>query len=295
MGGQNGKGHWARERRELLVRNVFRDFAAAREEFVALEADYRSYGISFDRIAEWVGTEGRRGPLWRLKDDCHRLWRSETAGERPEVFLFDWTVGAIFHEAVKLKENAYLVHAYQPAFLWAGEAPEDGAGVEGCLRFCEQTMEDVEKGVARLGAMFEQAAGYLRRVFAGEKENGLLLRFLIENRRRMDRLWAAAGGIEAVFREAFPMGPEMAYCLAGESYVEGDWYAEARAAFQRALVLNPECYEARIGLDVLDKRLREVSETLDREAAQSWAAYRSGRARGGILPRWPRRSPRAGS
>ena len=63
----------------------------------------------------------------------------------------------------------------------------------------------------------------------------------------------------------YPEALDKAYCIAGESYLEGNWYTEARLAFEEGLKINPSCREARSGLRVLEKRIKEVTLMLQRE------------------------------
>ncbi|MBW1939533.1 MAG: hypothetical protein JRI67_12410, partial [Deltaproteobacteria bacterium] len=63
----------------------------------------------------------------------------------------------------------------------------------------------------------------------------------------------------------FPLGLDDAYCMAGENYLEGSWYAEARVAFIEALKINSDCEEAKFGLRILEKRLEELAHILERE------------------------------
>jgi hypothetical protein len=110
------KQSWLDERKDLFVKNVLRDFLHSYAFFLVIERKYRDEGISYEGLDDWVGTRSDRGTLWILKDNCHRLWRDIDSDSQPEPFFFDWMVGAIFHEAMKLKENVYIVDRYHSAY-----------------------------------------------------------------------------------------------------------------------------------------------------------------------------------
>lgn len=258
------KQSWLEERKDLFVKNVLRDFLHSYAFFLEIEKKYRDKGISFQGLDNWVGTQKDRGTLWILKDTCHHLWKDIDPNSQPEPFFFDWMVGAIFHEAMKLKENVYMIDRYHPAYQ-AASTTTTYDWQENCQQFFKETLQDIQRGMNRLGELFMYAAEHLKSLLLTERDNSLLVRFMLENKSEIDKLWQKSGGLDQMLYTMFPEGLDEAYCMAGENYMEGSWYTEARMAFLEALKINPDCEEAKSGLRILEKRLKELAHMLEKE------------------------------
>jgi hypothetical protein len=72
--------------------------------------------LEFAGIERLVGN-AEDSVLFRLKEDCHALFRSDAdlpASELVAEELFDLAIGALFHEAMKLREGFYVTRRYGP-------------------------------------------------------------------------------------------------------------------------------------------------------------------------------------
>ena len=246
-------------RRDLLVKNAVRDFLACCRLFRSIKGRGFTSHDDFLLLHRWIGTSSEKGPFWRLKDACHLLWRDADPASHPHPFLFDWLVGAAFHEAMKLKECAYLVSRYEPAFSGIPLlARAQGGENSKCRLFFQQTKADISSIVERMECLFSRGLEEVVEIVAQERSNPILLRYLVEEPPECRELLAPMGGVPYLLSRMFPQGIQFAYTAAGESYLEGGWYAEARLAFQRALELDPGLPEARKGLTILEKRLQEL-------------------------------------
>jgi tetratricopeptide (TPR) repeat protein len=225
---------------------------------------YRDRGISYEGLDNWVGTQKDKGMLWILKDNCHRLWKDIDPNYQPEPFFFEWMVGAIFHEAMKLKENVYMVDRYHPAYRVASTTIAS-SWQENCYQFFEETMEDIHRGINRLNDLFRYASHHLKSLLIRERDNSLLIRFMLENKSEINKIWQNSNGLNEILYTMFPEGLDEAYYRAGENYLEGSWYKEARIAFKEALSINPNCEKAKSGLKILEKRLEDLSQMLKKE------------------------------
>ncbi len=259
------KEGWLRERSDLFLKNTIRDFIFSYIFSKKLTKQHAVDGIKYHQLEEWVGTDANKGTLWILKDNCHRLWKDLEPEDYPQAFIFDWMVGAIFHEAMKLKENVYLVKTYHSSFERALAISNGRRYQKRCREFFQNELEDIEKGMERLECLFDHAAEHLWSLVVQERENAILLRFLLESKSLVDQVWEREGGLNGLLLNMFPGGLEHAYCEVGESYLEGSWYVEARDAFEKALDINPNCLQAKSGLRLLEKRVNEVASTLVRE------------------------------
>jgi hypothetical protein len=280
---------WFEQRRDFFVRRVYDDFFAiirAFQEVYQLYLSCRKPGLGacadlldrrnnelrttiWDRLTAMVGTEADKGPLWCLKDLCHRIWPQEEYGHFPEGGLVDWLIGSIFHEAMKLKENIYLLNSYGPAaFRLSDRDGDDGPGLRppavpspGLARMMDikgvitRIVGDVAGQVEHLGFLFGQANCLLRTMLPELGRNMLLIRLLAEQEDVVRELWGE--NMEEIFTDMFFGAPEQGFCAAGRSYLSGQWYAQALEMYRRAMHVAPDCDEALAKVH----QLRAVVET----------------------------------
>ncbi len=243
---QPAANRWVASRRHLMVRNLFQEFFVTFDTFVGIYEHYITRDeASFEEIDRLVGNESRKGLLWRLKDSSHRLWRDADPKEELHGRLLDWALGSLFHEAMKLKENAYMYKYYRPLVeeLQAGHAADclRFGGVEG-QRFIERTGREIRRQMLNIASLFNRGSYLLRLMLPEQAGNALLVRFLLEEEEGVASWWGE--GLDALFVEMYPLMPETGYCLAAASYLDDQWYEQARQAYRRALAVNGDCEEA---------------------------------------------------
>lgn len=261
--GPPSRNHWFEERRHLFLKNMFKGFCETHGRFLAIYQAYAAgAGVPFADLDALVGTESNRGHLWLLKDRCHQLWRDSDPGRDLSGSLFDWVIGSIFHEAMKLKENSYMLQYYGP-LAEAMQARSAGQSVrfcgDECQRFLTRTREEIGHQMESLGFMFTRALLILRAVVLGQTENALLVRHLVENPGVVEQLWHEP--LACLLADMFPAGADQAYCVAARSYLAGDWHREAQAAYRQALAVNPACEEAHRHIHQLEGLLRHNAHT----------------------------------
>ncbi len=257
---------WLRERRDLFLKNIVKDFFECLAFFEDLKEHTTKYGVRYDGFDFWVGTEENKGKLWILKDLCHLIWGDDNLQEDDEGVMFDWMVGAIFHEAMKLKENAYMFERYRESFPHKATAILNGNSTKVVKEFFEEMIVEIKRCIKRLEWLFSHAKKHLFQVMKKEKDNALLVRFLLEDisNNGKEKI-KSSQETKKLLKSLFPEGLHSAYCLAGESYLEGGWFQEARNAFEKALLLKSDCIDARSGLRLLEKRLKELASFVNRE------------------------------
>ena len=98
---------WIQAKHPEFVRDLFKFFCQSSER---LEAQFDSFdddgAVDFDGLQDLVGSEMNKGLLWRMKDTAHHVFRNDPHSQLGGKFL-DWAIGYIFHETIKLKEDAY--------------------------------------------------------------------------------------------------------------------------------------------------------------------------------------------
>lgn len=191
---------------------LMRDFSGAVDILLEqFERFQRSKTLSHPALSDLIGVFENRGALWRLKDTGHLLF---SRPENPAGQLLDRTLGAIYHESVKLMEATYQSQHYANACktfirsslaesleLAGAQQPGEPNGKterqsleEAAARLLEvlqECAEDLEAGINRLTELLEIARPLLCICFAGRKSNSMLVRYLDERRELAARAMAS--------------------------------------------------------------------------------------------------------
>ncbi|OQX17628.1 MAG: hypothetical protein BWK76_10085 [Desulfobulbaceae bacterium A2] len=243
---------WFSNRRNLFIRQAMEEFlrtsrllqdilerrAALLQQPTASDQDQPHLEKLWRLLTDLMGGETMPGPLWRLKDLCHHIWPRELPGEI-QGRLFDWLTGSCFHEAMKLKENIYLLRGY------AGSSPTaagDGWEASAAQEMLEAVRRDACRELERLSETLGRAALVLRRMLPTLADNGLVPRLLLEEEAQVTELWNEP--LDSIWADMYDDRPETGFCAAGASYLSGHWFHRALAAYRRALAVNPRCHEA---------------------------------------------------
>lgn len=199
-----------------------------------------------------VGTEEENGPLWQLKDLCHRIWPQEDQEQQTHGVFLDWLVGSLFHECMKLKENLYLLSNYGARTaaldtlverIGARQPQGNGACPLADVRILiGQIMEDVPRQMERVGSLFGQVTYILRLMLPVLAENRLVVRLLAEQEEIVAEIWGET--LAELFAGIFAGGAAAGFCLAGASLYRGQWYEQALHMYERALACDRCCHEA---------------------------------------------------
>jgi hypothetical protein len=242
----NSSNSWFEEKRSLLIRNLLKEFHGSYSSFLLLYDRYLvSSEVSFAEIEQLVGSESRKGPLWRLKDTCHRLWRQVDVQEEINGRLLDWVMGSLFHEAMKIKENAYIIQHYRPLAEKMTCPPDDGERIVCGMEFERlilRTADESSRQMENLSLMLGRANYLLRLLMREQSHNVILLRYLIENEQVVIQLWSES--LRELFQDMFSGAPEHGYCAAARSYLTDHWQEQALTAYAQALEINARSEEA---------------------------------------------------
>lgn len=269
----DGGGDWFDGRRDYFVRQtvwgllhlatwfqeIYCQYHDALVQRVAFEkglpepATETIHGELLRHCETMVGTENSKGLLWQLKDLCHRIWPREDPGQSLHGVLFDWVVGSLFHEGMKLKENLYLLHAYGTRTATVDSlAAQIGlmrhrsgrAPLEDIRLLLGQIATDTAQQLERVGCLFSQASYLLRLMFPALMSNRLVVRLLVEEEQAVTALWGES--LEDLFASTNENGAAAGFCLAADSFYRGQWHEQALAFYTRALACDRECHEALI-------------------------------------------------
>ncbi len=222
---------WIRSKRAEFVRDTLRDFCLSQQvlenQFRLFDAEER---LDFEVLREVLGVEMNKGLLWRLKDTAHHLFRTEQA---PVVHgqLLGWCLGYIFHETMKLKEDAYQREIYGGRFLEfreIGLLPEERGIIGELSKVVDQTRESMRREVARIRFIIATSRGLFLRYLPDHRDNALLARLLYDQNNLVRT--AFAQDYPALITVLYGERPERMYELAAHSLLLGGWEREAAQA-----------------------------------------------------------------
>lgn len=249
---------WFEERKDLFLKTLVHSFFESKIFFDELYTHYKKNGaIPFERMDFWVGNEIKKGPLWNLKDNCHNLFRKSESKISLSEYLFDWTLGSIFHEGVKLKEDVYQLEVYLPSY----DKIDTSQDTEEIKEILEEYFTVIDKATTNLDSemesinyLFLKASERLRELLVNHSHNGLLIRFLLENTKLVEKTLGKNSSRD-IISSLYPDHPEKAHYTAAKSCIKGGWFEEAAKHLKKALAINPHFTEAKQNLKKVEKKL----------------------------------------
>ncbi|PID71936.1 MAG: hypothetical protein CSB34_04625 [Desulfobulbus propionicus] len=271
--GRGNSSSWLEERHHFFVRQIISDFLTLNERFHTL---YQQYAITclqsgtpeqqlldqsaeslreefFAQLSLVLGTETNKGQLWRLKDTCHSVWPESERQRDIHGSLVDWLIGSLFHEAMKLKENIYLIGKYGSSdFLQDNQSSEpllmSRPGYSPFTQLLDtqdifhSISVDTILQIERLLNLFERGVYLFRVMVPGLVENDLVIRLLTEQEQLIEKIWGES--LADLFQDIFSGNMAYGFCVAGNSYFKSQWYHRALEMYRRAVALDRSCHEA---------------------------------------------------
>lgn len=252
---------WMDIRRDIFVRDLFRDFFTVKTDFDAIYARYRKKAaLPFNAVESWIGTESARGPLWNLKDLSHCLFRTDNTCNSLYEHLFDWTLGSIFHESMKLKEDAYQIESYKPLLEIQVKnnrhTPELSTIIQEYYALIEKARENLAGELDGIDELFAKALFHLREMIPGYAENLLLVRYILDNRRLFNKFFGRQR-MDAQLCSMFPRGEHDALLTVARACTENGWHDDAQRYLKRVLARRSSDDEAR---ELLDRISQSASQ-----------------------------------
>ena len=228
--------------------NVVLSFVKAKNQFEELLADYRKESrIGFPKLDAFV-----EDTLFTLKEDTHFLFRQpnhmESDGISPEI-LFDISVGSIFHELMKIKENVYQLECYAPKYSAmkksaGAEVPEfEKTFLDACDKIVRRARRTLPSDLAGAEELFRDTADNLTLMLRGHTENPLLARMLIDHEADVKRCFGVKN-IDDLLSETYAGKLDEAHLAASRDYLEGGWYEKAKREAKKVLEADPSNVEA---------------------------------------------------
>lgn len=221
-----------------IVRGLLHSQIAFQEIFKR----YKEGRLRFSDIEGWVDDKGQ-SPLYNLKEQSHSLFRNRGKESfRKKEWLLDLVIGSIFHEAMKLRENIYQLEIYRPKYLkyklHIGKSAYERDYSQQFERIISKAGQGVLLGVTEMRSLFHDAVEQLIDLFKEKGHNPYLVRFLLEHRSLLQKVYGSQKGKE-IFSLIFEGGLQEAYDRAGRSYLLSGHYDLSSSYFSKALELGP--------------------------------------------------------
>jgi len=277
------------ETRSRLV-EIAREFLLAYRRTREVAALHRAGELPFEVVQAWVGDDDSSA-LYRLKERCHHLFRN--GGDRGEGLgdggpamereaLFDLTVGALFHEAMRFRENFYQHEIYGPRVRkLAGASEAEAELMREFERILSGASARMDEAIQETDVLLDQTRRQFQGLLAANAKDGLVTRYLIES----------AGYVALVFEEGLDVllagihgEAAEGYAVAARSYLDSGHFAESGALLaeartrggDRAVWLRLGDYAAAMNSylgGAYDDALASLSAWLDREPAADEVGY----------------------
>ena len=222
-------------RAESAIVDIARDFLAVHSELGRIAEREAAGALRFDEVRRFVGDD-ERSVLFRLKERCHTLFRSDGEQDPLEIgasALFDLAVGSLFHEAMKLRENLYQSDVYAPKVAALRESGvSDASGLLGEFdKLVKDARSRLAESVAESRVLLARTTAQFRVLLRSHADNGMLARFLVENAAQLAKAFAcsddeALADLHGSAREAWR--------VAAWSYLQSGFFAEASRALAAA-------------------------------------------------------------
>jgi tetratricopeptide (TPR) repeat protein len=220
---------------------IVRNFLFATRAFRQQYERFKQGSLHFSDLAKLVDDRGE-SILFALKESCQELFRRNSFSVSEKEQIFDLAVGSIFHLAMKMREDLYQLEVYGPKYLKLSAKSESPPGQENLIQQFKKIISRAEasfkEGIEEIDILSQDLFRQFPELLVEYRENGLLIRFFLEENELLREV-LGKNYLEDIFRTLY--GPDEAegYRLAGESYFQGAFYAQAIKAFSRALEKNP--------------------------------------------------------
>jgi hypothetical protein len=218
---------------ERRLAQIVRDFMEA----YALSAQIGRRLQAGDLEFSWVkrlADESDESALYRLKEECHALFRSDPRAmpEEPQAEeIFDLAVGALFHEGMKFREGYYLTTTYGPKLdRMLKERSESAPLTKAFSRVFEAGRQRMLESEAEAAELFDETRDQLLVVIRKYPQSGAIARALVDDPIRTEQVFDVPVG--ALLQSIYGSSPR-GYQIAVESLIESGHFGEAAALLER--------------------------------------------------------------
>ena len=219
--------------RERRMAQIIRDFMEAYVLTSRISGRLRNEDLEFSWIERLVG-EVEDSALYRLKEECHALFRLDGGRSRVELQaeeLFDLAVGALFHEGMKFRESYYLTTAYGPRLeRMMAEGSASGPLAEAFRRVFDVGRRRMLESESEVADLFRETRDQLLILMRQMPSSGAVARSLVEDPERTETVF---GMLLSTLLEQIYGSSYHGLKLAVGSLIENGHFAEAAGLLTR--------------------------------------------------------------
>lgn len=226
------------DQKNWIILEIVRDYLYAYIQFRSIYEQYKARTLSFDDVEKFVTDKEPTPPLFHLKESCHMLFRYQEEECSDEEKLLDLAVGSIFHEAMKIRENLYLLEVYKPRYLQIRRRREasdhESNLLQEFIKIGKRTEKRLAESIAETRRLLRDTLKQLAHLLPRYKENPVLMRFLLHNKELLQQAFGKRKGLQ-IIADMFPGGLGEAYEVEGRGYLASEHYDLAAEFFNHAL------------------------------------------------------------
>ncbi len=227
------------DKKNWIILEIVRDYLYSYIHFQSIYDQYKAQTLSFDDVEKFVTDKDPTLPLFNLKESCHMLFRYQGEKEcSDEEKLLDLAVGSIFHEAMKIRENLYLLEVYRPRYLQIQGSQEtsdyESNLLQEFIKIGRRTEKRLAESIIETKRLLHDTLKQLAHLLPRYKDNPVLMRFLLRNKEILQQAFGKRKGLK-VIADMYPGGLGEAYYVEGRGYLASEHYDLAAEFFNHAL------------------------------------------------------------
>jgi len=215
--------------------DLIRESISVHDFCMEVMALYAKGELSFGRMEEFVDDRGK-SCLYRLKQMSHELFRNVEEATYREKF-YDITVGYIFHEAMKLRENVYQLEYYKPQYQTLVASDELTALEKKIIHefdaLIAKARKRLKEGLKEVKMLLKDLVVQLKDLLKLYRGNYLLPRFILENEKALIRIYHKRGFAD-LLSDMYERGRSTLIHKAAQSFLDSEYYGDAKILFQKA-------------------------------------------------------------
>ncbi|HON85480.1 MAG TPA: hypothetical protein PK864_05565 [Syntrophorhabdaceae bacterium] len=198
---------------------------------------FRRGELCFSYIEDFVDDRGR-SCLYKLKEMCHTLYRRSDEATYKEK-LYDMTVGYIFHEAMKFRENLYQIEYYRPNYIreMAEFTDTEKKILQEINLLTKKAEKRLNEGIKEIKKLLRELVSQLKDLIKLYKDSYLMPRFILENQKDLITIYGKKG-YSRLLNELYKDGRELLIQKAAKSYLESEYYDISRQLLKKILYMN---------------------------------------------------------
>lgn len=227
--------------RDRKVVEIVKQFLRSAIFYRELLSDYHMGNLRFDAVQELVDDKGH-SMLFNVKKNCQTLFRNNDHSTEREM-LFDLAIGSIFHEAMTIRENCYQLEVYMPKLYKLKQKASKTPLEKKFLREENHILMRAKKRLAEelkeTNTLIINTLEQLKDLITGYRENGLLVRFLLEEEELIEETFGKES-LDEILSSMYKDGRQKAFLVAAKSYHKSGYNKKAKEMSDKALAIRSD-------------------------------------------------------